>query len=203
MGRVWMTIEREYGSGGTQIARELSAQTGIPCYGREILEDVSKKYGLSVEDIERYEETMTNSFMYSFYVMGRASAGEADMLAREGHIYVAEHAAIQRFASQGSSVFIGHCAARALEGYPNVIKVFIRSSDSAKKNCRIKEEYGVSEREIERTRKWFDKKRAHYYQANTGLRWDDLTKYDIVLDSAALGIDGCVAALGGIVHERK
>ena len=36
----YITIEREYGSGGTQIARRLAEETGIPCYGREILEAV-------------------------------------------------------------------------------------------------------------------------------------------------------------------
>jgi len=38
-----------------------------------------------------------------------------------------------------------------------------------------------------------------YYHTNTGRRWDDLTKYDIVLDSGVLGIDGCVAALKGLL----
>lgn len=31
----YITIEREYGSGGTKIARLLAEQMGIPCYGRE------------------------------------------------------------------------------------------------------------------------------------------------------------------------
>ena len=68
----YIAIEREYGSGGTEIARRLAEETGVPCYGREILEAVSKKYEVSIEDIERYEETVTNSFMYSIYVMAQA-----------------------------------------------------------------------------------------------------------------------------------
>lgn len=39
----YITIEREFGSGGTKIARCLSESTGIPCYGKEILENASKK----------------------------------------------------------------------------------------------------------------------------------------------------------------
>lgn len=38
----YITIEREYGSGGTKIARKLASITGVPCYGHEILEAVSK-----------------------------------------------------------------------------------------------------------------------------------------------------------------
>lgn len=39
----YITIEREYGSGGTKIARRLSEISGVPCYGHEILEAVAKK----------------------------------------------------------------------------------------------------------------------------------------------------------------
>ena len=39
----YITIEREYGSGGTKIARTLSEVSGVPCYGEEILEAVNDK----------------------------------------------------------------------------------------------------------------------------------------------------------------
>ena len=38
----YITIEREYGSGGTKIARRLAEECGIACYGAEILEAVSR-----------------------------------------------------------------------------------------------------------------------------------------------------------------
>ena len=36
----YVTIEREYGSAGTEIAKKLSKECEIPCYGREILEEL-------------------------------------------------------------------------------------------------------------------------------------------------------------------
>ena len=39
----YITIEREYGSGGSAVARVLAEMTGVACYGREILEIVSKE----------------------------------------------------------------------------------------------------------------------------------------------------------------
>ena len=195
----YITIEREYGSGGTKIAKLLSEATGIPCYGREILEAVSQKYNYSIEEIEKYEETMTSSFLYSMYIMGKASTGDAQMLAKEGHIFVAEQEAIQQFAAMGPGIFVGHCACEALKKHKNVIRVFIRNTNIYDKNKRITQDYGISPANAESTRKQYDQKRAHYYHANTGRRWDDLSKYDIVLDSGVLGIDGCVAALKGLL----
>lgn len=39
----YITIEREYGSGGTQIGKKLGEICNVPCYGREILETVAQK----------------------------------------------------------------------------------------------------------------------------------------------------------------
>lgn len=195
----YITIEREYGSGGTKIAKLLSEATGVPCYGREILEAVSEKYNYSIEEIEKYEETMTSSFLYSMYILGKANTGDAQMLAKDGHIFVAEQEAIQQFAAMGPGIFVGHCACDALKKHKNVIRVFIRNTNIDDKNKRITQDYGISPANAENIRKQFDRKRSHYYQSNTGIHWDDLSKYDIVLDSGVLGIDGCVAALKGLL----
>lgn len=195
----YITIERQYGSGGTEIARRLAEETGIPCYGREILEEVSAKYHISIDEIEEYEETVQNSFLYSVYVMGKVQSGDGDCLARDGHIYVAEQKVIQELASNGPGIFVGHCASEALKGQSNVVRVFIRCSDDEAKKRRIQEEYGVSAAQTESTRKRFDRKRANYYNANTQQKWNDMSNYDVVLDSGKLGIDGCVKALKGLM----
>ncbi|MGM9607638.1 MAG: AAA family ATPase [Oscillospiraceae bacterium] len=195
----YITIEREYGSGGTKIARRLAEETGVACYGREILEAVSRKQNISVDEIDHYEETVSNSFLYSIFVMGKAAAGESDMLSREGHIFVAEQREIQLFARRGRAIFLGHCASEALKGQEQVVRVFIRCTDEAQKKARIMEDYGIPETAVESTQKRFDKRRANYYYANTGRRWDDFKNYDMVLDSAVLGVDGCVAALKGLL----
>ena len=194
----YITIEREYGSGGTFVARKLAEECGINCYGREILEEVSKEYNISPESIEQYEETVTNSFLYSILIISRAQAGDPDMLANEGHIYVAEQLMIKKMASRGRAIFLGHCASEALKERKGVLKVFIRSNKEDKAK-RIMETYGTDPNDVELVRKRFDKKRANYFYANTAKTWDDLRNYDIVLDVSALGIDGCVEALESLM----
>ena len=101
-------------------------------------------------------------------------------------------------ASRGRAIFLGHCAAEALKDKKGVIKVFIRSSKEDKTK-RIMDLYGIDEKEVELIRKKYDKKRANYFYANTAKTWDDFRNYDIVLDVSLLGIDGCVAALKGVM----
>lgn len=163
----YITIEREFGSGGTKIARCFSESTGIPCYGKEILENASKKLNMSIDEIEKYEENVTNSLLYTIHMMAQVNSGNLDMLTKEGHVFVEEQSEIQKIAKRGKAIFLGHCVSEALKDETGVIKVFIRCSDDKEKQIRIIEEYGIEKSEVERVRKRFDKRRAGYYYANT------------------------------------
>lgn len=194
-----IAIEREYGSGGTKIARLVAEKTGVPCYGREILESVSKKYDISVDRIEKYEEAATGSFFFSLLALAKSQAGDTNMLTSEGLIFVAEQAEIQNFAAHGSAVFLGHCASEALREQSSVIKVFIRGNKDDKIRRAI-EDYGISADTAESTMRRFNKKRANYYYANTLKRWDDMRNYDMILDSSVIGIEGCANAISGLLR---
>lgn len=197
----YIAIEREYGSGGTEIARRVAEETGVPCYGREIIEAVAQIRNLSVDDIEKYEENVKNSFLYSIYLMGQSNLGNSDLLSKEGHIFITEQEQIRKMAKSGRAIFLGHCASEALRTTENVVRVFIRCSSPEEKRKRIMESYGIPEASVDSTGKHNDRRRANYYNANTGRKWDDLKNYDMVLDSGTLGIDGCVAALKGLFAD--
>lgn len=198
----YVTIEREYGSGGTKTAQLVAQSCGISCYGREILELAAKDQGIAVEEIDRYEETVTNSLLYTIFVLGRAQSGESDMLAKEGHIFLAEQSVISRLAERGPAVFIGHCAPEALKKKGGVLRVYIKS-DKTSRIVRIREDYRIPEAEIEETMKRFDKKRANYYYANTLRKWTDEGNYDLILDSGKLGVEGCAAAITGVFLQTR
>ena len=197
----YIAIEREYGSAGTEIARKLASECGISCFGREILEEVSKKYDISVDRIEQYEEKVTGSFLYSVFMLTKAQSGDANIVTNEGYTYLAEQEVIKNKAAEGPAIFLGHCATEALKDNKDVIKVFIRSGMAEKKK-RVVSEYYIPLGKVEETMKRFDKKRSNYYYANTGKHWDDMKNYDIVLDSGTLGVDGCVSVLKALVNEE-
>ena len=102
----YLTIEREYGSGGTKIARRLAEECGIACYGPEILEAVSRKNNISIDQIQHLEESVSGSFLYTLFVMGRVQSGDSDMLSGEGKIFVEEQRAIEYLAGQGPAIFL-------------------------------------------------------------------------------------------------
>lgn len=194
----FITIEREYGSGGAEIARKLAEKLQISCYGEEILEEAAREMNVSVEEMRNYEETTTNSFIYSIYALSQSVSGNSDMLSKDGRVFVEEQKVIGRFALQGSCVFLGHCASEALKESPDVVKVYIYG-DKESKHKRILEEYGIDRSRIDSVEKKNNKRRANYYRANTQKQWDNFRNYDIVLDSSRLGVQGCVGVLAGLL----
>ena len=197
----YITIEREYGSGGTEIAEKVAGKCGIPCYGAEIMEKAAGNLHISVDEAQRYEEKITSSFLYSMFVMGQVQSGNVNSLPMESRLYVEEHNAICKLAKKGRGVFVGHCASEALKEESGVLRVFIRAGSNFKRD-RVISRYGISEKDADATRRRFDKKRSTYYTFNTSKKWEDATNYDMVLDSSTLGIDGCVDAITALLHHE-
>ena len=186
----YIVIEREYGSGGTEIGKVLSERINMPCYGSEILDGVSEKLQIPVSDIQKYEESTTNSFLYSIYAIGKMNEGAEHLLSKENQIFLEEQNLIKSYAMHGSAIFVGRCAASALES-KKVLKVFIQADAESRRQRAVKE-YGIPENMADGTMAKFDKKRRNYYLVNTGKKWKDWSNYDMILDSGKLGIPACV-----------
>ena len=186
----YVVIEREYGSGGTEIGKILSEKTNIPCYGSDILNGVSEKLQIPVSDIQKYEESTTNSFLYSIYAIGKMNEGAEHLLSKENQIFMEEQNLIKSYAMHGPAIFVGRCAASALES-KKVLKIFIQADAESRRQRAVKE-YGIPENMADGTMAKYDKKRRNYYLVNTGKKWKDWSNYDIVLDSGKLGIPACV-----------
>jgi hypothetical protein len=196
----YVVLEREYGSGATRLARQAAMQAGVPCFGTEILEAAGKETGVSTDNIETYEEKATNSFLYSLYVFANQGG---DMLTQEGKVFVAEQKAIRHMADQNRrALFIGHCAVEALKDREGVCRVFVSCRNNVKKRGIIAKEYGIAQDEIERTRQHFDRKRARYYEANTGKKWNDPANYDLMLDTGNLDDRVCVSILRSLFEKE-
>ena len=198
----YVAIEREYGSGGTEIAQRVAEECGISCYGKEIMERAAAKLHISVEEAQHYEENASNSFLYSMFVMSQAQLGSTDMLPVEGKLYVEEHNVIGALARQGKAVFIGHCAAEALKREDGVLRVFIRADEECKKK-RAVEVYGIPQQDADKVCRRYNKKRANYYAFNTTKKWEDPDYYDMILDSSGIGIEGCVKAIAALLKNES
>ena len=196
----YIVIEREYGSGGTGIGSLLSEKLGIPCYGSEILDGVSERLQIPVSEIQKYEESTTNSFLYSIYAIGKMNEGAENFLSKENHIFLEEQKLIKEYAMSGPAIFVGRCAANALESR-NVLKVYIHADTEFRRQRAVKE-YGIPTNMADSTMTKYDKKRRNYYNVNTGKKWNDWSNYDMILDSGKLGLDACARVIQAALEKN-
>lgn len=189
-----IAIEREYATGGNEIGERTAERLGIPCYGQEVLLRAAKQMNTVPERLLHLEETTSNSLLYSLSMAARVAIGERDGLSEEGALYVTEERVIRDMALQGPCVIVGRCAGWILREREDVLRVFIHGCPDYRRKRAI-EVYGVEEKYVDQVLKRFDRRRSNFYRANTGMNWADRRGYHLVLDSSAIGIEGCVNAI--------
>ena len=182
MGRnCCITIERQYGSGGREVARILSERLGIPCYGRELLAVTAKDNGISIEELKKLDEKRTGSLLhdlvlYAFRFQNYNKMQEPFDINKE----VSD--TIRRLARKGPCIFIGRCA---------VLKLFIYASSVEKRKRRICEVDDIAFEKAEEEIQKRDSQRSDYYHYFTGKNWGDMENYDACLNTSVLGYEGC------------
>lgn len=204
MGKLIVTIARQYGSGGKTIGQMLAENLGVNCYNREILRMASDDSGIKEELFNQADEKLRNkSALWKFHknLQRRADpAGSWRICLRRQSLYY-QAKVIKELAEKESCVFIGRCADFVLKDRPDVMSVFIHAPQDY---ClaRGMERNSMTEKEMERFIAKTDKYRGDFYHYYTGRTWNDARNYDLCLDSSKLGFDKCVEAIKAYAKVR-
>ncbi len=195
--RVIFTIGRQFGSGGRMVGQKLSERLGIPYYDKELLAMAAKDSGYSEELFRDADEKPASSLLYSLvmgsYPMTSGTLGFNEMPLND-QLFLIQSNTIKKVAKNGSCIIIGRCADYILRGDPDLISVFIHAPLEARVK-RAVESYDVPKGSAEEVCLKNDKSRANFYNYYSDQKWGMCRTYSLSLDSALLGIDGCVDAI--------
>ncbi len=190
MKNVVITIAREYGSGGREIAKELSEIMGIKFYDDELIKLIAKESGYSEDVLRDVDENATNSLLYTLSM----SATHNVAMMVNGHgtpvgdkAFMATAEIIKDLAEKESCIIVGRCANSVLKGRDNVISVFIYT-DTERRIDRICEYENCTRNEAAARLKKVDRRRSFYHNYYSDTKWGDRRSYDICIDSK-LGTD--------------
>lgn len=200
-----ITIGREFGSGGREIANKLGEELGIKVYDKELLQRAAKESGICEELFQTHDEKPTNSFLYSLvmdtYSLGYSSGTYTDMPLNH-KVFLAQFDAIKKIAEEGPCIMVGRCADYALESFKNCVSIFIHADLDARIR-RIARIYDLTDAKAKDMIVKNDKKRASYYDYYTNKRWGESQSYDFCLSSSKLGIDGTVNAIKHLAKVKE
>ena len=188
-----VTISREYGSGGTAIAKRLAEVLGIPCYDKEVIAKAAEE-----NNIQMWEFSMAENNPYSVHYTDFVYA----LSDNRELIFKSQSKAMEDLADKGPAVFLGRCGNYILRNRPDCIHVFICASYSTRIR-RAMETYGLKEREAEREIRRVDRLRAAYYGSNTGQRWGSGETCDLVINTDEIGVEGAVKFIQSYISLRS
>lgn len=189
-----ISISREFGSGGHEIAEKIANDLGIKFYDRNMLDEIAKELNVKVEVLEPYDEKPRN-FMLSRRV-GKYSNSVEEILAELQFDY------IRKKAKQGESfVIVGRCSEVVLREWKGLMTVFI-SGDRQHKMERVMKKYNLEEADALAKMDRHDWKRKQYHNRHADTKWGDSRYYDVCINSGPLGVSGTVRVLENYIKER-
>ena len=131
--KYYITIGRQLGAGGLEIAKKLSEIFGIPVYDKELINIASKESGLCCEVFENADEIPRKSarglFGLLFSGVAYNNLGNRSVL-DEAELFRIQGEVIRDIASKQSAIFVGRCADYILREHPRCMSVFITANDA-------------------------------------------------------------------------
>lgn len=198
-----ITISREFGSGGREIAIDVAKALGVKFYDKELISLAAKESGIDPALFERIDEQAANSLLYSLsmglFTLGQTGFSPRDQISVNDQLYLLQHEIIKKLAEE-PCVIVGRCADYILRDRPNCINVFIHADLEYRIERAIKL-YNLPETKGEAIVRKTDKTRANYYQFYTENKWGLADNYHLSVNSAKLSKDKVVDIITNYVKN--
>ena len=192
-----ITISRQYGTDGHQIAKFLAEKLGIPFYDKDLITIASRETRFAEKAFEEAEKTATTSLGY---ILSNRSNRSLYGMPLNDQLFMVQSGIIRTIADQGPAVIVGRCADYVLSGYKPTIDIFLQASTEARTKTVMEREI-VSKKEAQARIARLDKSRATYYNYYTDRKWSDLNNYDIALNVSHLTAEEAAGLLATFINQ--
>jgi cytidylate kinase len=201
-----LTIEREYGSGGADIAKKVAERLGWKLWDQLLTNEIARLMQCDCKVVEQHEEKKDPLF----YRLARAfMRGSYEGSLNAPRIVIADTDCIREVAERvvkgaaqaGNCVIVGRGSAYYLADRSDAFHVFVYAPPHAKIR-RLRSE-GKSEADAKHLAETVDQDRAAFIKQYFGVDWPDRHRFHLMLNSA-IGEDTVIETiLNGISMFEK
>ncbi len=179
-----ITVSREFGSGGRELAKRLADAMGFQYYDKEIVTEIANRTHLHPEYVsEMLEKNTTFPITYATsFVYMVVQDNVTQILSEQSNI-------IREIAKNGNCVIVGRAADILLADY-KPFNIFVHASTQAKLDRCMAHQHDESETEksVLRKMKTIDKNRKKYRALISDNAWGDANNYHLCIDTTGLEI---------------
>ena len=193
--KTFITITRQYGSGGLYIAEGVAKAMGVKCYNRNIVAAAAE----SLNNVDDIKTVIDNAYDTPNDFLSSISSLMGQGVPRQNQMYIQQARIIRELAEGESAVFVGRCADYILRDVPNHFSFFLYADDECRRK-RAQEYYkDFSFEDVLDV----DKKRKSYYAYYTGRTWGDPQNYDLMINTTNITAEQAIKIILDYVELRQ
>lgn len=189
-----ITIEREYGCGGGEIAQLLAKQLGWKLWDQLLTEEIARLAECPKSVVEVREERtdplyyrLFKSFLRGSYE-GSINAHKLKVVDSESILKFTQRV-VEHAAKRGNSVIVGRGSQHFLRNRPDALRVFLYAPREEKVRRLLAR--GKSDKEAEQLVDTVDQERADFIQKYFNVEWPDRAIYHSMINTA-IGDEGVI-----------
>ena len=197
-----ITIEREYGCGGGEIARLVAKHLGWKVWDQLLTEEIARLANCSKAAIEVREERtdplyyrLFKSFLRGSYE-GSINAPKLNLVDSETILRITRRV-VEHAAERGNCVIVGRGSQQFLKNRPDTMRVFLYAPREDKVRRLLAR--GKSEQEAEQLVDTVDRERADFIQKYFNVEWPDRSIYHGMINTA-IGDEAVLQIILNVLH---
>lgn len=197
-----ITIEREYGSGGGEIAQLVATRLGWKLWDQQLTEEIARLARCPKGVVEAREEKndplyyrLFKSFLRGSYE-GSINAPKLNLVDSETILTITKRV-VEHVAERGNCVIVGRGSQQFLKSRTDTLRIFLYAPRDEKVRRLLSS--GKSEREAEELVDNVDRERADFIQKYFNVAWPDRAVYHAMLNTS-IGDDEVLRLILGLLE---
>lgn len=183
-----ITVGRQYGSRGKELAGILAKKLDIPIYDEDMIKLASNELGLTEKDVRNDDEMSNNQFKRAFqtgsiYVAKEYEATTSDLM------FDVQSNIILELAAKSSCIIVGRCASYVLAqaNIPTIDLFVVADIDSRIQRIAQRDHtsYDKAKAFVNKT----EKRREAYFNYYTAYEWGNPQYYDLCVNTSSMEMD--------------
>lgn len=206
MSKTIITINRECGSNGRDIACRMGEILGLKVYDKAILEAICEKYNLDEQEILRIKSKKLNlwddicQFYRQFGAAGDSYQPEGKKLTSR-ELFYSEAQIMRDLASQESCIVVGRTGFHIFKDDPDAIHLFL-IADQDVRIRNIAQREGLDEKAAAKFIDDVDEARETFTKCFAGVSRYDAHNYDLVINVSSFSSEEVAAFLADNLRKK-
>jgi len=203
-----ITVTRQYGAGGSQVAELVARTLAWTVIDNEFVDEVARRAGLPAAEVAQREERAPGLLERLARTLAAASpelfiteSAISDVERDEKAIVRISERIIHEAAAIGRVVLVGRGAQAILALHPDALHIYLVASKPWRMKLAV-DRLGVDPAKVEKELDETDRRRDQYTKTYYNRTRADPTNYDLVVNAERLGLDGAAEMVVAEARRR-